>query len=95
MGHILGFFPARNRDDINVTLEEAIRVLVIGPGRQFPALTTAGLRALLHNDDDNAFRRLLPERLAANTVGARWHRQHLTETVQSLCSKALRTLDSE
>lgn len=40
-----------------MNLEEAIRVLVIGPGRRFPALSTAGLRTLFHNDDDNAFRK--------------------------------------
>ena len=43
----------------------------------------------------DTLRRFLPERLAANTVGAGWHRQRLTESVQSLCSKALLALDSE
>ena len=38
-----------------MTLADAIRVLVLGEGRQFPVITTRGLRLLFGDDDDHAF----------------------------------------
>lgn len=40
-----------------MTLTDAIRVLVLGAGRQFPVLSVAGLRVLFSDDDDAAFRK--------------------------------------
>ena len=38
-----------------MSLADAVRVLVLGEGRQFPVITTRGLRLLFDDDDDYAF----------------------------------------
>ena len=38
-----------------MSLADAIRVLVLGEGRQFPVISTRGLRLLFGDDDDHAF----------------------------------------
>ena len=38
-----------------MTLKDAIRVLVLGPGRQFPVIGTQSLRLLFEADDANTF----------------------------------------
>ena len=38
-----------------MSLADAIRVLVLGEGRQFPVIGTRGLRLLFGDDDDHAF----------------------------------------
>lgn len=40
-----------------MTLREAVEVLVLGNGRNFPVLSTQGLHTLFHEDDDSAFNR--------------------------------------
>ena len=40
-----------------MTMTDAIRVLVLGEGRQFPVICIRGLRLLFGNDDDHAFNR--------------------------------------
>ena len=40
-----------------MSLTDAIRVLVLGEGRQFPVISTRGLRLLFNDDDDHAFNR--------------------------------------
>ena len=39
-----------------MTLHEAVEQLVLGDGRDLPALTTQGLRTIFHADDESAFR---------------------------------------
>ena len=94
----LGWIIERTGDTDGLAAEAATKAASRGIGEQYlnalgqtmeqvgEVIESAGFQDTL--------RRFLPERLAANTVGAPWHRQRLTETVQSLCSKALLALES-
>ena len=95
----LGWIVERTGDADGLVAEAARKAVSRGIGEQYVIALGQAMERMGEVIESTGFqdtlRRFLPERLAANTVGARWHRQRLTETVQSLCSKALLGLDSE
>ena len=87
----------RTGDGDGLAAEAARKAAFRGLGQQY----ANALRETMERAGDviesagfqDTLKRFLPEQLASNTVGDPLHRQRLTETVWSLCAKALRAED--
>ena len=95
----LGWIIERTGDADGLAAEAARKAASRGIGEQYMNALGQTMEQVGEMIESARFqdtlRRFLPHRLVANTVGAHWHRQRLTETVQSLCAKALRWLESK